>query len=368
MNVAIDSRVLNKGLTGTGRYLQNILEMLPQVDRYNEYYLFTTEELYVDTNFYKIIKYNSGLPYKLFSPFWMNIVIPKFLKEFNIDVFISPNIVLPFKKIDKVKYITVIHDVIPFIYKEYYSFSYRSYLKIVIPRSLKVADKVLTVSEHSKQDIIRLFNIPSNKIDVTYNTASQCFYPINDELHKQKFRFELPNKYLLYVGAIEKRKNVIGLINIIDALWNKGYKLPLIIVGKANYGYNELKGELEKRYDKIIIVNNVNDEELNILYNKAFLFLFPSFYEGFGIPPLEAMKCGLPVITSNTSSLPEVVGEGGFTIDPFDVDAFVRTIILLINDNDKYVLMKKRALEQAEKFDIRTITHKFYTIISDMKS
>ncbi len=369
MKIAIDCRVLNRGLTGTGRYLQNILIKLPQIDKSNEYYLFTTKDLNnVDNNFYKIIKYTSSLPYKLFSPFWMNIIIPKLLKKYNINFFISPNIILPYKRIDNIKYVTVIHDVIPFIFKEYYSFSYRTYLSTVLPRSLKVADKVLTVSEHSKRDIIRLFNIPENKIEVTYNTANECFYPISNFKIEQKIKIELPEKYLLYVGAIEKRKNIIGLINIIDNLWNKGYKLPLVIVGKPNYGYNDIKGELEKRKDKIIIVNHVNDEELNFLYNKAFLFLFPSFYEGFGIPPLEAMKCGLPVLTSDTSSLPEVVGEGGFTFDPYDVDAFVDKIILFINDNEKYLIMKKRALEQAEKFNINKVTHKFYTIINDMKS
>ncbi|MGK9368117.1 glycosyltransferase family 4 protein [Melioribacter sp. Ez-97] len=367
MKIAFDCRVLNKGLTGTGRFLQNILAKLPEIDKNNEYYLFTTKDLNVDTDYYRIIKRNFRFPYKIFSPFWMNLVIPKMLEEYKIEIFISPNINLPFYKIDNVRYVTVIHDVIPFIYKEYYSLSYRTYLKIVVPRALKVADKVLTVSEHSKKDIERLFDFPSHKIDVTYNTVNECFYPMNYSSDERKIKLELPEKYLLYVGAIEKRKNILGLINIVDSLWSKGYNLPLVIVGKANYGYEEIRKKLEKRKERILIITHVSDEELNYLYNKAFIFLFPSFYEGFGIPPLEAMKCGLPVIASNTSSLPEVVGEGGFKIDPNNVNAFVDTIISLLKDNDRYFTMKRKALEQADKFNIHNITHKFFTVINELK-
>lgn len=366
MRIGIDCRVLNRGITGTGRYLKNLLSILPLIDNRNEYILFTTKEISVDSNYYNIIIKKFRLPYKMFSPFWMNFIIPHLLKVYNVNVFVSPNIALPFKKKSNIKYISVIHDVIPFIYKEYYSFSYRTYLKIIVPASIKTADKILTVSEHSKKDLINLFQISEDKVEVTYNFTSKNFYRINDLENIILRKLVLPKKYLLYVGAIEKRKNIIGLISIVDKLWKSDYKLPLVIVGKQSYGYAEIKKELDKRRDKILIINDISDEELNIIYNKAFLFLFPSFYEGFGIPVLEAMKCGLPVICSNTSSLPEIVADAGLIHYPNDIEGFVSDIISLVNDKSKYDLLRTKVILQSEKFNNYNVAKKFVSIINNM--
>ncbi|MCX7797882.1 MAG: glycosyltransferase family 4 protein [Melioribacter sp.] len=366
MKIGIDCRVLNRGITGTGRYLKNLLSILPQIDKSNKYYLFSVKELDVDKTYFTVITKNFKVPYKIFSPFWMNYFIPSLLNKYDIDVFVSPNIILPIKKKTNIKYVTVIHDVIPFIYKEYYPLYYRAYLSFFVPLAIRVADKILTVSEHSKKDIISLFNISEEKVEVTYNFASENFSYLKEE-NPLLQSVKLPEKYLLYVGAIEKRKNVAGLIKIVDNLWGLGYKLPLVIVGKPNYGYKDLMNEISKRTEKIIFVNNLNDGELNIIYNKAFLFLFPSYYEGFGIPVLEAMKCGVPVICSNTSSLPEIVEDTGLTHHPDDIEGFVNDIISLINDKAKYNSLKMAVLRQSEKFNNYNVAIKFVSIINDLK-
>lgn len=366
MKIAIDCRVLNKGITGTGRYLMNILTALPDIDHHNEYYLFSVKDIILDKNYYNIVIKNYKLPYKIFSPFWMNKIIPSLLKKYNIDVFVSPNIVLPSSKPSNIKYVTVIHDIIPFIHKEYYSLMYRLYLQYFVPMAIKNADKILTVSECSKQDLSKLFNVPKEKIEVVYNSVSEKFYPLNNDISLSKTNLQLPEKYLLFVGAVERRKNIIGLIKMLDELRRRGYELPLIIVGKQNYGYKEIKNELDKRSYYIKVIGKLTDDELNYIYNKAFLFLYPSYYEGFGIPLVEAMKCGLPVLCSNTSSIPEVVGEAGLVHSADDINGFVEDIITLLTDADKYQLLKNKSINQASKFDKYNNAKKFVSIINNL--
>jgi len=370
MKIAIDARVLDKGITGTGRCLENLLREIPKIDKDNKYYVFSGKNLDIDQDFYFLnISTAPFLPYKFYSPFWLNKTLPHLLTKYNIDVLFSPNILLPFIKPRKIKYITVIHDVFPFTYKQYYPKSYRYYLSLFLPKSLKKADRIITSSEFSKKEIVKTFNFPENKIEVVFTCVP---YKFEQNKNKENYlpdsfiNLNLSSKYLLYVGAIEKRKNILGLIKIIDRLKQNGSKLTLVIVGKPNHGFNEISSELKKREDYIKCISNVDDEFLNLLYMNAFAFIFPSFYEGFGIPPLEAMKLGIPVISSNTSSLQEVVGEGGLLHNPEDFLGFVDDIQRLEGDYHFYNSMKEKATIQAKKFNLRKETQKLVDIFNSL--
>jgi len=369
MHIGIDARVLDRPITGTGRYLLNILKELPKQDNENKYYLFSGSDLKVDKKFYTVINYKKTIiPYKLYSPYYFNVVLPKLLKDYAIDVLFSPNILCPIVKLPGVKRVSVIHDAIPWVYPNYYPFFYKRYLSCLVPKSLSVSDFVVTVSEHSKKDLIEKFNLPGDIIRVVYNTASEKFKPFTKDNLQSNDSFphvQLPEKYLLYVGVVEPRKNVNGLIKIFDTLCERGSKLDLVIIGKPGYDNQPIMQEIEKR-KRITFIPYLNDEPLVYTFNKAFAFIFPSYYEGFGIPPLEAMQCGIPVLSSNASSLEEVVGDGGIMHDPDDHVGFVEDILKLENNNDFYNLMKLKALENAKKFNIKETVEQLVQIFKEV--
>lgn len=372
MRIGIDARVLDRPITGTGRYLLNILKELPNHDRDNEYFLFCNSILPIDKTFYKIITHkDSKILLKLFSPFWLNISLPRLIEEYKIDLLFEPNSLLPLVNLNGAKCISVVHDVIFKVYKEYYPFFYRQYLSFYLPKSLKKSDKIVTVSELSKNDLIKYYNIPSEKIQVVFNTASEQFKPSNPEtrtfIEIQK-KYSLPKKYLLYVGVVELRKNILGLIKILDMLEKEKSDLGLVIIGKAGHGSESILPEIAKRNNKITYLNFVSDDALVYIYSSAFAFIFPSFYEGFGIPPLEAMQSAIPVLSSNTSALAEVVGEGGLIHNPNDYTGFVTDILKLETDADFYSTMKSKALIQSKKFNIAETTKKLVSIFNEYNS
>lgn len=222
-------------------------------------------------------------------------------------------------------------------------------IKIAIYR----ARLILTISENSKNDLISYFNLPDHLVRVTHLSVAKNFRVIDNTAHLNDFkvRHSLPDNYILFVGSIEPRKNLIGLINAFDKIKTK-IKHKLVIVGGKGWLNSEIYAAIQEKKleSKVIFTGYVSDEELVAIYNLADVFVYPSFYEGFGIPPLEAMACGTPVITSNTSSLPEVVGEGGIMLDPSDTRAWASSICRVLRDESLRSKMVLNGLLQAKKF------------------
>lgn len=354
MNIGIDISVLEKGVTGIGRYLLGILKYLPKIDSKNRYYLFSYKRPYCGNEFYKIVATGKYLPSKLYSPFWLNIILPKALSKYNIKLLFSPNHLTPIK-LNKSKWqsIITIHDICHKIDSSYKDRFYRNYLDIFLPIAIYNCEKIITVSQFSKNELLKFYNISSNKIFVIYEFASEIFKPrvISKEMRDNLMRqLSIPEEYILYVGVIENRKNILGILKIGDIIKSKRYKIKIVLAGKPGFGFDSIMKEIKRR-DNVIYLSYINDELLPYLYNLAKLFLFPSFYEGFGLPPLEAMQSGIPVLTSNVSSLPEVIGEGGIMHKPDDYEAFAEDIIRLMEDGSFYEIMSKKALNQASKFN-----------------
>jgi len=371
MRIGIDGRVLDRKITGTGRYLKNLLLELPNNhDDKNEYILFTNTKQNLDTKFFNVINVKeSYIPMKLYSPIWHNYELPKLLKEYKIDVLFSPNIIVPLVDIGKTKIITVVHDIIPRIFPEYYPYFYKKYLSIFLPPTLKKADIVITVSEQSKEDLVNYYNVPEEKLRVVYNSSATIFNSSSSKKESRKIleeKLSINQEYLLFVGVIEKRKNVLGLIRIMDLIKKAGSKFILVTVGEPGYISKDFFEEINKRKDIIKYFNYVDDETLKLLYSNSFAFIYPSYYEGFGIPPLEAMQSGIPVLASDKSSLKEVVGSGGLIHDPDNHTAFANDILKLENDSDFYNNVIEKGLEQAKKFDIKKMTSRLVNIINEI--
>lgn len=371
MKIGIDARVLDRKVTGTSRYLMNLLSEIPRQDAHNEYFLFSTRKHEINSDFYKsIVVRESKIPFKIYSPIWLNRDLPRLVKKIGIDVVFFPNVIVPFVDLGNCKIISVVHDVIFKVYNEYYPFFYRQYLSLFLPLSLKKSDKVVTVSELSKNDIIKYYGVPSEKIEVVYNTASNNFRPRIVTVTEKKqivSKYSLPEKFLLYVGVVEKRKNVTGLIKVIDELEKKGSKIKLVVIGKPGFKSESILEEINKRKKTIIYFPYMEDQDLAYIFNLALAFIFPSFYEGFGIPPLEAMQSAIPVLSSSAPALVEVVGDGGLIHEANDYTGFASDILKLEMDENFYLHMKSRALEQSKKFSLKETTQKLVGIFNEYK-
>ena len=355
MNIGIDARLLERKMSGIGRFLNTLLLELPSIDKSNKYFLFTYQKLKYNLDFYSLVPtFKSFLPQKLFSPFWINFILPFYLKKQKIDIFFSVNQLLPLTKVRNTKYILVLHDVIYKVDKSFHPFIYRKYLKFFTYFAIKSADVIITVSDYSKKDILRYYKLSPEKIKVVYEAADKEFKDLNLSLEAKsniRKKFELPEHTILYVGMIENRKNIIGILNIADEVYKKYPEVKFLLIGKIGYGGKKILTELSKRKN-VIHLKNVDDNTLKHIYNIAYLFLFPSFYEGFGFPPLEAMQSGLPVLASNTTSLKEILDSSAILHDPNDYNSFAKDIIRLIEDKNLYDEIRSLGYQRSKKFRI----------------
>jgi glycosyltransferase involved in cell wall biosynthesis len=355
MNIGIDARLLERKITGIGRSLETFLNELPLIDKENKYFLFSYGRLNINDKFYTgIPTVKSFLPQKFFSPIWMNLILPSFLKKNKIDVFFSINTLIPIIKIKNIKFVLVLHDVVYKADKIFHPFVYRKYLQFFTYFSIRSSDLIITVSQYSKQDIMKYYKVADEKIKVVYEAAEKGFEVIDlTENDKKEIlgMINFPKNIVLYVGKIENRKNIKGILNIADEIYLRDADIKFVLIGKIGYGGEKLLEDIKQRKN-VIYLNNVSDELLKKIYNISTVFLFPSFYEGFGYPPLEAMQSGLPVLASNNTALKEIIGSAGILHDPNDYHSFSEDILRIIKDKEFSIALRKRGIDRAKDFNI----------------
>jgi len=211
---------------------------------------------------------------------------------------------------------------------------------------------ILTISGYSKQDIVKQFRVAPDKVVVTHLAASPTFRTISvQEILKVKQRYGL-DSYILTVGTLEPRKNMIRLLQAFALLRQSGFSYQLVHAGPRGWLFDDILAEVDRLQlqDSVRFLGRVSLEDLVGLYNAATVLVYPSLYEGFGLPVLEAMACGCPVVTSNTSSLPEVVGEAGIMVDPYDVQQLMDAIQKVLEDKALAQDMRQQGLERASLF------------------
>jgi glycosyltransferase involved in cell wall biosynthesis len=355
MNIGIDARLLERRITGIGRSLMIMLNELPKYDSDNKYFLFSYGSIPHDCKYYtNVTTVKCLLPQKIFSPIWSIFVLPFYLKKYNINILFSINQIVPLIKIRGCKYISVVNDVIYKKDRKYLPFIYRMYLQFLSHFSVKISDIIITISEYSKGDIVKHYNLNADKVKVVYPSANTEFRPLTimeEEKNEIKSFLHLPPYVVLYVGVIENRKNILGILKVADEIFEKKKDIGFLLVGKLGHGSNKIVSAMQKRKN-VILHSNIDDLMLNKLYNISNVFLFPSLYEGFGYPPLEAMQCGLPVITSNNTSLREVVGDGGILHNPHDYMLMADDILKLLADKELYARMRSQGIAQSRKFTV----------------
>ena len=363
MRIAIDATIIRKEITGTGFYIINLIDGLRKIDNYNEYYIYGNK--WILNDFIKVEEKNFHIIHKnfknrIFRIVWQFLIFPFHLKKIKINVLHSPNYITPLMKLG-FKVIVTIHDLTFFLFPQKYTVMKRLFYKFMVPIFIRISDKVIAVSNNTKNDILDIFKLPEKKIVVTYESYPKYYNNNKDTKVSKKVmkKYGINREFILYVGMIEPRKNIISLLKAFVEL-DSELDLDLVIVGKKGWYYreielfvNNIKGINLK--NKMIFTGYVPETELKYFYQSAFIFAYPTFYEGFGLPPLQAMACGTPVITSNTSSLPEVVNKSAIKINPNSIKELIGAIRLLYNNSVKREELIEKGLDQIKKFSLTNI-------------
>jgi glycosyltransferase involved in cell wall biosynthesis len=351
MRIAIDARKLHD--FGIGTYVQNLLRQLARLDAGSEYVLLCRPDdrdtlNALGPNFRTIV--DSSSPYSVRE----QVSIPTRLTKERVDVYHSPHYVLP--PLVRCPSVVTIHDCIHLRFPQYLpnrlAFAYaKTFMWWAAHRSARV----LTVSEASKRDILHYFNIPEQKVTVIHNGLDERLRvpPPEAEMTRVRERFQLNEQFVLYAGNVKPHKNVERLIDAFHVLHTNGFPhLKLLIIGSDISKYAMLRRAIHK-YDLhkyVRFLGFVSDETLAALYRLAAVFVFPSLYEGFGFPPLEAMAAGTPVVASNLSSLPEVLGDAAMLVDPYDANAIAEAIRRVLVDDDLRRDLSRRGLAKVQAY------------------
>lgn len=353
MRVAIDARGINWYTgTGIGTYTDKVLRYLLKFDRENFYNIYWSGENYDDFQ-----KDNTKLimASKKHHRFFEQNYFPQNIKEENIDIYHVPQNGIGLNENIECKKVATMHDLIPYIMPETVGKGYLLKFLKDVPKVVEMCDGLITVSEYSKQDILKFFPIDKDKIFVTPLAAEDIYKPLDKEKCREflEVQYNITKPFILYIGGFSPRKNVKALISAFSKVYNKLDKeYNLVIVGAARdqkQYLSEFSMSLELE-EKIIFTGFAPEEHLPILYNGCEVFVYPSLYEGFGLPPLEAMNCGTPVITSNLTSIPEVVGDAGILINPYNELELPEALIKLLNSEKLKKEYIEKGLQRSKSF------------------
>lgn len=353
MKIAIDARGVNwyRG-TGIGTYTDKILKYMIKNNKENLYRIYWSGDNYEDfeAENTKII-----MASKKYHKFFQQHYFPSDLEREFVDVYHIPQNGIGLSENISCKKVVTIHDLIPYVLPETVGRGYLLKFLKEMPKIIDLADGIITVSECSKRDILKFFPIDESKIFVTPLAADSKYKPLEKSMCRNKIKneYQIEKPFVLYIGGFSPRKNVSSLITAFSKIHKNLEKdYDLVIVG-ANKDDSALLKQLSQNLDissNIKFTGFVPEDLLPIFYNACDVFVYPSLYEGFGLPPLEAMSCGTPVITSDISSIPEVVGDGGILINPFDMENLMYSLEALLNDESIQEELSAKALERASNF------------------
>ena len=358
MRVGIDGKVMALKAGGIGRYALNLLkgmtEILPQHPSI-ELILYPGPATEVPFSLPPRVQISLRTPRVSSSFIRSACLFPVLLPRENLDIFHGlDHRGLPlFHKVCPL--ILSVHDMITWVHPEFFTWKHRWVVHFMLPRMIQQADRIVTISHASREDIAGFFKIDPEKIVVHYLGCEDHFRPAAPaaiEAIKQKYR--LPGDYVLFVGTLEPRKNLILILQALSLLKRRGKwrGLKLAVVGRRGWLYEEIFAKILSWHleEDVLFLGFVDDRELPTLYSGSLFFIFPSFYEGFGLPVLEAMACGAPVISSNTSSLPEVAGDAAYLVDPRNAEELAWRMETLLESPSEREALRQKGMERAKLF------------------
>jgi len=346
MRIAIDGTILTRSLTGVGIYTLRLVQELARLPE-TEIFVMAQDELecgFDAKNVQVIIE-----PAMNFH-FFIQRRIPGLIEKYNIDVLHGPNFYLPIKK--NAPAVLTVHDLSAQLFPKQHSIKHRISQKMLGP-SLKRADRIIAVSRSTAEDLAQLFPSTTSKIEVVYNGLEKRFTPCSrSETDEILARYNLPERFILFVGTLEPRKNIRRLICAFSQITERFPTIKLIVAGGKGWLFDDIFELVRKKglRDRIQFIGYVENEDLPALYSAAEVFCYPSLYEGFGLPPLEAAACGTPVVTSNISSMPEVMDDAALFVDPLDIDSIYEAILTILEDKNLAASLTKKGLNRAKEF------------------
>ncbi len=368
MRIGVNARLLfNKNMEGIPRYIFETTTTMALTNPDNLFFLFYDryhrDKLSFPANVIEVtVPLSSRHPVLWYL--WFELLLPLYLWKYKIDVFYSGDGYMSLNT--KVPTIMVMHDLAYLHYPEYISKSIQKYYQKNVPKFLTASFSIITVSEFVKKDIIFHFDIAEEKIHVVYNAVRNNGYQFNDDrINQNVLNVATGTPYFIYVGSLHPRKNIARLIQAFNQFnENQESKYKLVLAGRMAWKTNEIKNEIQKS-DAIIYLGMVTDEEKEILIKKAIALVYVSVFEGFGIPILEAMQMGTPVITSSVSSMPEVAGGAALLTDPENTEAISDSLQLMADDvsfrKGLIIKGKKRAID----FNWQDSSKKIYSLLAD---
>ena len=366
MKIGYDGKRAFQNKTGLGNYSRSLVTILANYYPKNKYTLFAPKKTGLfNINEFKNINAITPLNFlgKTFKGWWRRIGIVKQIATTKIDIYhgISNELPRNIKK-SKVKTVVTIHDIIFERYPETYNFDERFVHRWKVKQACKIADAVIAISEQTKADLINYYKIDEKKIFVAYQSCNPIFqHKISTEIKNTvKRRYNLPDKYFLFVSSIAPRKNLISICKALVLLKDK-MTVPLVVIGNGKKEKEEAKQFLHANgiADSIIFLNEMpvaNEDaftsaiDFPAIYQQALALVYPSIFEGFGLPLLEALWSGLPVICSNTSSLPEVAAEAALYFSPLDVDTLATHLLNIATNPELVIQLREKGYIQAQNF------------------
>ena len=352
MRLGIDVTALPSELYGAGNYIVNLTQTLIRTDSANDYFVFSKPqqaELFAGRGHAQVVRVN--LPTRLLRIAWEQTLFPLLIRRYHLDLVHSPHYTAPV--LTSCTQVVTFHDMTFFLHPEAHLLYKSVFFRSMIPVSARRAHSLIAISQNTRKDILRLFPIdPAKVFTIPYGIAS-IFRPMPQEIQSQVLeKYGLPEQFVLYVGNLEPRKNLPLLLRAFSALVQRGLPHALVLAGSRGWMDEQVFATLRELNlgHRVFLPGYIPQAELPALYSAASLFLYVSLYEGFGLPVLEAMSCGVPVITSNVASMPEIVGSGGVLIDPTNESELTEAMSRVLMDENLRTRLAREGLERSHLF------------------
>jgi glycosyltransferase involved in cell wall biosynthesis len=376
MKIGIDIRNIGKKRTGDEVVFFNLVKNLAEIDHSNKYDLLTDISDEKTLNNIKVGLHISDridfqiIPLKAKNKFaWNFWTVQKYLRKNPVDIYLTQYIT-PFFVPKSTKIITIIHDISFNFYPQFIKWNDLFFLKILIPISLRRADKIVGVSKFTHDEIIKYYQIRPEKVNWVHNAVSEDFLKqdaSDEKIKLVKKKYDLPEKYILYLGTLQPRKNIPVLIEAYYLVKNKLDTTKLVIAGGKGYNFDEKIAECIKKYGlagSVILPGFIDEEDKAALMKSALAFAFPSLYEGFGIPILEAMSVETPVVISDIPPHREIAGESALFFNPKDSNDLSKKLLRVITENTLKVALIEKGKANLLKFSWEKTAEKFIKIFN----